>query len=71
VNYSYINDGRLTQVTSAQGGTYTLKCDALGRTVSRNLNGVITYYHYDGDRSVQETNSAVGGIATNYSWTRS
>jgi hypothetical protein len=25
VNYTYINDGRLTQVTSVQGGTYTLK----------------------------------------------
>jgi RHS repeat-associated protein len=46
--------------------TYTLKYDALGRTVSRNLNGTITYYYYDGERPIQETNSAGGGIATNY-----
>jgi len=32
VNYTYINDGRLTQVTSAQGGTYTLKYDALAQS---------------------------------------
>jgi RHS repeat-associated protein len=66
VNYTYINDGRLTQVTDGKGNSCTLKYDALGRTVSRNLNGTITYYYYDGERPIQETNSAGGGIATNY-----
>jgi YD repeat-containing protein len=40
VNYSYINDGRLTSQVSGANGTYTFKYDALGRTVGRTLGGV-------------------------------
>lgn len=61
INYSYINDERLKQITSP-GNSYQLAYDALGRTVSRTLNGAITYYYYDGDKAFQEMGAT---LATN------
>src|SRR5205823_4256630 len=64
VNYSYINDGRLNQVTSSNPtSNYLIKYDALGRTVSRTLNNQATYYYYDGEKPFQETGVT---LATNY-----
>ncbi|MBV9008405.1 MAG: hypothetical protein JO354_04450, partial [Verrucomicrobia bacterium] len=54
VNYTYINDGQLHQV-SGTSGTYSMQYDALGRCISRQLNnGTITYYYYDGEKPIQE-----------------
>jgi RHS repeat-associated protein len=65
VNYYYINDERLKQVTSG-ANTYNLYYDALGRCVKRSLNvgqgNVYTYYIYDGEKPVVEYNST-GAIA--------
>jgi RHS repeat-associated protein len=60
-NYTYIGDGRLQKVTGG-GNTYTMAYDALGRCVSRTLNGSITYYYYDGEKPFQETGAV---LATN------
>src|SRR5438105_425211 len=49
VNYAYINDERLKSVTSGSNN-YQLAYDALGRCVNRTLNGVTTYYIYDGEK---------------------
>jgi RHS repeat-associated protein len=61
VNYGYINDERLNSVTSV-ANTYNLAYDALGRCVKRTLNGVTTYYIYDGEKPILEYNST-GGLA--------
>ena len=64
VNYSYINDERLKQV-SAGATTYTLTYDALGRCVKRTLSAPgtyplspTTYYIYDGEKPILEYNRA-------------
>ncbi len=57
VNYTYINDEHLKQVTSGSN-TYNLYYDALGRCVKRTLNGVTTYYIYDGEKPVLEYKSS-------------
>jgi RHS repeat-associated protein len=64
VNYYYINDERLKQVTSGSN-TYDLKYDAVGRCVKRTLNGTTTYYIYDGEKPVVEYNSSGTVIARN------
>jgi RHS repeat-associated protein len=39
--------------------------DALGRCVSRTLNGSTTYYYYDGEKPIMECNAAGGILANN------
>jgi RHS repeat-associated protein len=53
VSYGYYGDRRLASV-SGPGGTYNLAYDGLGRTVQRSLNGVTTYYVYDGEKPIYE-----------------
>ncbi|MEY2520252.1 MAG: hypothetical protein QOF24_2011 [Verrucomicrobiota bacterium] len=53
ISYGYYGDRRLASV-SGPGGTYNLAYDGLGRTVQRSLNGVITYYVYDGAKPIYE-----------------
>ncbi|MEN3369491.1 MAG: hypothetical protein V7609_1634 [Verrucomicrobiota bacterium] len=53
ISYGYYGDRRLASVSGA-GGTYNLAYDGLGRTVQRSLNGVTTYYVYDGDQPIYE-----------------
>jgi RHS repeat-associated protein len=53
ISYGYYGDRRLASV-SGPGGTYNLAYDGLGRTVQRSLNGVTTYYVYDGEKPVYE-----------------
>jgi YD repeat-containing protein len=53
VSYTYINDERLSSVSST-GNSYSLAYDALGRCVKRTLNGVTTYYVYDGEKPIVE-----------------
>jgi RHS repeat-associated protein len=58
VNYNYLNDTHLAQVTASSGmfgTTLNLGYDALGRRVTAELNGVVTYYFYDGERDIEET----------------
>src|SRR5438270_8509791 len=55
VIYSYINDEHLTQVSDGTN-MYNLSYDALGRCVKRTLNGVTTYYIYDGEKPILEYN---------------
>jgi RHS repeat-associated protein len=62
--YIYRNDERLVQVTSG-GNTYYLAYDALGRCVKRTLNGVTTYYIYDGEKPLVEYNSSGAIVARN------
>jgi RHS repeat-associated protein len=55
VNYYYINDEHLKQVTTTNPtNSYTLAYDALGRCVKRSLNGATTYYIYDGEKPILE-----------------
>lgn len=58
VAYQYINDGRLTHVTSGPN-VYDIKYDALGRAVKRTLNQSTTYYFYDGEKAINETGAAL------------
>jgi RHS repeat-associated protein len=53
VNYTYIGDRQLSQV-SGGGNTYRLGYDALGRCVWRWLNGTVVYYVYDGAKPIYE-----------------
>ncbi len=53
VTYTYINGGRMTHAQNT-GNTYDIKYDALGRAVSRTLNGAKTYYYYDGEKPINE-----------------
>jgi YD repeat-containing protein len=53
ITYSYINNGQLTQV-QGNGSTYKMNYDALGKCVSRTLNGSVTYYYYYGEKPIQE-----------------
>gem|GEM_PF-3126379 len=56
VTYTYINDEHLKQVTSGSNN-YLLYYDALGRCVKRTLNGLTTYYIYDGEKPILEYRS--------------
>lgn len=51
--YTYIGDRQLAAVTGG-GNSYSLAYDALGRCVKRTLNGVTTYYTYDGENPIYE-----------------
>jgi RHS repeat-associated protein len=64
VIYGYINDERLSSVTSGSN-TYFLYYDALGRCVKRTLNGVDTYYVYDGEKPILEYNPTGGVVGWN------
>ena len=60
IKYSYINDERLSSVSTPvinPTSTYNLYYDALGRCVKRVLNGAITYYIYDGEKPILEYRS--------------
>jgi len=60
VGYTYINDERLTTVKTPPTNptyTYNLYYDALGRCVKRTLNGMTTYYIYDGEKPILEYRS--------------
>jgi len=57
VTYSYLNDEHLVSINDGAGGGanhYNLAYDALGRCVKRVLNGITTYYVYDGDKPILE-----------------
>ena len=43
VSYRYLADGQLAEASSATAGKYGLGYDALGRTVRRTQNGVVTF----------------------------
>jgi RHS repeat-associated protein len=64
VTYTYINDERLTQVSDGTN-TYDLSYDALGRCVQRTLNGVASYYVYDGEKPILEYNATSGRVGYN------
>ena len=64
VSYTYLTDRDLVSVTSGSD-SYSLAYDALGRCVKRSLNGVTTYYIYDGERPIVEYNSSGTIIARN------
>lgn len=54
--YTYDPDNRLASIKNTQTTTY--KYDAFNRRISRNVNGAITYFLYDGDDLVAEINAA-------------
>jgi RHS repeat-associated protein len=65
-NYGYVNDERLASINSpSTSDTYQLTYDALGRCVKRTLNGVITYYVYDGEKPIVEYNNVYQRLAVN------
>ena len=64
VSYTYLTDRDLVSVTSG-GDHYSLAYDAMGRCVKRDLNGVTTYYIYDGERPIVEYNSSGTIVARN------
>jgi len=64
VNYYYINDEHLKQVSDV-ANNYYLYYDALGRCVRRNLNGTTTYYIYDGEKPILEYTSSTGIVGRN------
>ena len=51
--YTWDDANRLKQV-----GNVSFTYDGLGRRDSKNVNGTIEYYHFDGDRVAYVTNSA-------------
>jgi len=53
LSYTYLGDQRLASVIGG-GNSYYLAYDALGRCVKRTLNGITTYYTYDGQKPVFE-----------------
>lgn len=53
LSYTYIGDRQLASVTGG-GNSYYLSYDALGRCVKRALNGIATYYTYDGVSPIHE-----------------
>jgi RHS repeat-associated protein len=53
LTYSYLNDRQLSSVIG-NGNNYSIKYDALGRTVKRTLNSSTTYYFYDGANPILE-----------------
>ena len=61
LHYTYINDERLTSVNGGFGISYQLAYDALGRCVTRTVNGtqgnITTYYIYDGEKPILEYRS--------------
>jgi RHS repeat-associated protein len=63
-SYRYVNDERLAKISSA-ADTYEMVYDALGRCVKRTLNGVITYYVYDGEKPILEYNNVYQRVAAN------
>jgi uncharacterized protein RhaS with RHS repeats len=64
VSYTYIQDEHLRSAASV-GNTYILTYDALGRCVTRRLNGSTTYYIYDGEKPVLEYSSAGAQVGRN------
>jgi RHS repeat-associated protein len=64
VAYTYRNNERLIGVTGG-GNNYFLAYDALGRCVKRTLNGVTTYYIYDGEKPIVEYNSGGALVGRN------
>jgi RHS repeat-associated protein len=64
ISYTYINDERLSKIATS-GLNYWLYYDALGRCVKRTLNGVTTYYIYDGERPIMEYNSGGALVGRN------
>jgi RHS repeat-associated protein len=55
--YTWDNANQLKQV-QAGANTYSFTYDALGRRVSKTVNGTAEYYHYDGDKVAYVTNSS-------------
>jgi|GEM_PF-1300477 len=53
------------QLASAGGATYTY--DSAGRRISKTVNGVSTFYLYDGDALIAELDSQ-GNITRTYTW---
>jgi RHS repeat-associated protein len=64
VNYYYINDEHLKQVSNGTNNYY-LYYDALGRCVKRKLNNATTYYVYDGEKPILEYNGGGALFARN------
>ena len=64
VIYHIINDGRLSSASNGTN-TYTVAYDALGRCVTRTLNGNTTYCLYDGEKPVVEFDSTGAVSAQN------
>jgi RHS repeat-associated protein len=54
LTYGYL-DGKLTSL-SGNGNFYSARYDALGRCITRSLNGRVTYYTYDGQHPICEWN---------------
>jgi RHS repeat-associated protein len=52
--FEWYANGRLKKVLLPNGREVTFTYDALGRRVSKNFNGVITRWVYDGDRPLHE-----------------
>jgi RHS repeat-associated protein len=53
LTYSYLNDRQLSSVIG-NGNNYSIRYDALGRTVKRTLNSSSTYFFYDGANPILE-----------------
>src|SRR4029077_6112273 len=64
VSYTYLTDRDLVSVNSGSD-IYSLAYDALGRCVKRDLNGVATYYIYDGEKPILEYNANGGLVGFN------
>jgi len=63
--YDFLN--RLVGYLSVGGDYTTYRYDALGRRISKNLNGwTHTRYIYDGNRLIQERNTSGASILANY-----
>ena len=61
--YTYDEENRLSSAVGAQQSAYSY--DGLNRRVSKTVNGVTTYFIYDGDREIEERDAA-GALIADY-----
>jgi RHS repeat-associated protein len=61
--YSYDAQNRLIAVTTKTGTTMSVAYDAQNRVVSRTINGVTTYYAYDGWNLIEELDASGNALA--------
>ena len=66
LTYQYDEGNRLQQVASSQQPVASYAYDALGRRISKTVNGTTTYFFYDGARIVEEQSSGGSGSVTTY-----
>jgi RHS repeat-associated protein len=69
--YAWDERNRLVGMSGSPSGAAGFAYDPFGRRVSKTFGGATTQFQYDGDRVVQEIQSAVGNVLRNMGFSRS